>query len=334
MYFSVLIPAYNCADSIADTVHSVLRSGLTEFEILIINDGSTDETASVLAELSSIHPNVKVLTQSNGGVSSARNLGLSHAQGEYIIFVDADDIIVENAYQHAAEIILKTRPDMLLFGMVFEYFHREICYQSEKLICPNEGLLLDDEWKAELDILFHCNYLSPVWNKFIRREIITQNKVHFAKDMFLMEDCLFSLDCLQYCHAVYLLSEPIYRYQFLDDGKKATARIRRIKSLNDYMGYFSKLPEEYSSVVRSIHHMLFLQRLSSAATAAEIETELREFRRSPFYEKAILPKQLINEHYRRYLLGNIKRRLRHKAAVAYKTARLHFMPRHSKTEME
>ena len=74
MFFSVLIPAYNCADSIADTVRSVLHAGLTELEILIINDGSTDGTAAVLSELSTQYANVKVLSQPNGGVSSARIL--------------------------------------------------------------------------------------------------------------------------------------------------------------------------------------------------------------------------------------------------------------------
>ena len=326
MDFSVLIPAYNCADSIADTVRSVLHAGLTEFEILIINDGSTDNSAIAISELSSQYQNVKVLTQENGGVSSARNLGLSNAQGDYIIFVDADDVLEENAYRHAAEIVRESKPDMLLFGMHFEHFHRGICYQSEKLVCPTEGLFADEKWKPELDELFRCNYLSPIWNKFIRREVILGNKVRFSEDMFLMEDCRFSLDCLQYCQTVYLLPEPLYRYQILDDGKKATARIRRIESLDTYMEHFSELPEDFSSVVRAIHHMLFRQRIASARTVVELEKELQDFEQSPFYDDRIIPEQLRTGHFYKFLRGITKRRLRHKAVVAYKTARQRIMP--------
>lgn len=332
MEFSVLIPAYNCADSIKDTVRSVVHAGLTEYEILIINDGSTDGTDVVLSELSSQYSNVIVLTKPNGGVSSARNLGISHAQGDYIIFVDADDVLDEDAYRHVAKIVRESRPDMLLFGMCFEHYHRGICYQSEKLVCQTEGLLADEKWKSELDALFRCNYLSPIWNKFIRREVILRNKVRFSEDMFLMEDCRFSLDCLQYCQTVYLLPEPIYRYQILDDEKKSTARIQRIKSLNAYMDFFSDLPAEYSSVIRSVHHMLFRQRLASANTADELAQEIHELEQSRFYEEKLIPEQLQTKHYRRFLRSRNKNRLRHRAVVAYKTARQRMMPRRNTSE--
>ena len=219
---------------------------------------------------------------------------------------------------------------MLLFGMYFEHFHRGICYQSEKLVCSTEGMLADEKWEPELDALFRCNYLSPIWNKFIRREVIRQNNVRFSEDMFLMEDCRFSLDCLQYCHTVYLL--PIYRYQILDDSKKSAARIRRIKSLNAYMDHFTELPEKFSPVIRSIHHMLFQQRLASANTADELAQEIHEFEQSPFYEEKLIPEQLQAKHYRRFLRSRHKNRLRHRAVVAYKTARQRMKPRSDKSE--
>ena len=325
-FFSVLIPAYNCAESITDTVRSVLQGGLTEYEILIINDGSTDSTAAVLSDLSLQYPNVKVLTKGNGGVSSARNLGLSSAKGEYLVFVDADDILEKNAYVHAVEIVRKYNPDMLLFGMRFEYFHKRVCYQSENLTCPVGGMFEDFEWKTEMDALFRCNYLSPVWNKIIRRDIILKNRVLFSEDMFLMEDCRFSLDCLQHCRTIYLLPESIYRYQIYDDGKRAEERIRRIKSLNIYMEHFSKLPDEFSSVVRAIHHMLLRQRLASAKTVDELDQEIQEFRQSPFYEEKVIPAQLLSGHFQKFLRSNRKYRLRHKAVVAYKTVRQCLIP--------
>ena len=111
-----MIPAYNCADVIADTIKSIRHSGLEDYEIIVVNDGSTDRTAQVLDHLLKQEPALIVLAQSNSGVSAARNYAISKARGEYLVFLDADDAMVENAYGAACSQIQKHRPDMLLFG--------------------------------------------------------------------------------------------------------------------------------------------------------------------------------------------------------------------------
>lgn len=324
MKYSILIPAFNCADTIEKTVSSLQNAGLTDFEILIVNDGSRDRTMEVLEALHRQYPNVVVLTKENGGVSSARNLGLRHATGEYLVFVDADDVLEENAYCRAADIIAAEKPDMLLFGMTFEHYHRGVCYQSEQIRCPREGMLTASELESELDTLFRRNYLSPIWNKMIRREIVAQNGICFTKEMFLMEDCKFSLDCLRCCRTIYLLSDTLYRYQLLDDGKKARERVRRIESLNDYMENFRTLSECFPSVVCQIYDMLFRQRLYEARSVSGLKRELRDCRESSFYEhvvkKRVIPELLRTGHYRKYLLRNCRHRLRHRFVVLWKTA--------------
>ena len=98
MLISVIIPAFNCEKSIKHTVDSIITSGLTDYEIIIVNDGSTDNTASVCNSLCSQYSFIKYSEQENSGVSAARNKGISIATGEYIMFFDADDTAQENGF--------------------------------------------------------------------------------------------------------------------------------------------------------------------------------------------------------------------------------------------
>ena len=89
--YSVIIPAFNCAGSIAKTVESVQKAGLPDCEIIIVDDGSTDGTTGSLDALCKRYGNIFAFSQANGGASSARNLGLQKARGDYVLFVDADE---------------------------------------------------------------------------------------------------------------------------------------------------------------------------------------------------------------------------------------------------
>lgn len=326
MKFSVVIPAYNCADTIADTVESIRHSGLEDYEIIIVNDGSTDQTAEVLALLCAQDPALVILDQPNGGVSSARNNGLAHARGDYLVFVDADDRVEENSYCRAAQIIREQQPDMLLFGMRVRYYSNGACYFTEDLVCPAAGLLPAAEWEPQLETLFRCNYLSPIWNKMIRREITVRNGVRFREDMFLMEDCRFSLDCLQFCDTVYLLPEAVYTYQLLDDGRKAGVRLGRLHSLSEFMAHFEGLPPAFSGVVREVYYLLLAQRLSGATKIAQLRAEEEDFRRSPFWEQPPESAKTIQAlkagDFRTILRSNRKYKLRHRAAILYRRLKL------------
>ena len=97
MKFSVIIPAYNCAGTLRETVGSIRASGLTDYELLLIDDGSTDGTAGLCDALCRQYPELRCIHQANAGVSAARNRGIRAAQGEYIWFVDSDDTVDHGA---------------------------------------------------------------------------------------------------------------------------------------------------------------------------------------------------------------------------------------------
>ena len=319
---SVIIPAYNCAGTVVKTVDSIQKSGLPDCEIIVVDDGSTDGTAERLEALQKKYGNLLVVSQANGGAASARNTGLRHASGDYILFVDADDLIEEGVLTRAAEAVERDNPDMLIYGMTFEHRRFGKCYRKETLVSNREGLFSKSEISAVLPELFRCNYLSPVWNKLIRRDLIEEHGVRFDENMRVMEDCLFSLHCLQYCEKVFLLSDALYRYVVSDDGRKAAERVRRIDSLSKYMEHFSGLPHEYDAVVSEIYRMLLRQQIGSARSVDHLKQIAADASASRYIpapaEASGAVKLLLEKRFNRILCKNMLSRVRHAAAVARK----------------
>ena len=113
---SIIIPVWNASDNIRHIVNSVLSQSLDNFELILIDDGSSDDTLSVLHAIEKTDKRVKVYTKPNGGPSSARNLGLEKAQGKYIQFYDADDDITPNALRTIVQAIKESKSDLVVSG--------------------------------------------------------------------------------------------------------------------------------------------------------------------------------------------------------------------------
>ena len=324
MTFSVVIPAYNCAETIENTIEDVQRSGLYDHEIIIVNDGSADGTGAKLEQLKNRYSNLVVITKQNGGASSARNLGIDRAAGEYLLFVDADDRIDRDAYRHAVELVAQTQPDMLMFGMRFEYYAWKTCYQIENKICPTEGLFSSEEAASMTESLFVCNYLSSACSRIIRRELLDRFGIRFSEEMFLLEDAKFSMECFRRCRTVYLLPEAIYRYELKDNDNRNARRVRRIDSVQSYLRHFSQLPETFSGVRKQICDMLLYQRIRTAKTVRTLKAESEALKESPYasvFEDRAMVRDLLNGRFRTLLLRNRYYDLRHKLVVLYKVLR-------------
>ena len=124
-FVSVIIPSYNCKSTLKKTVDSILKCGLRQFEILLVDDGSTDETLQVCRELAAQSPIITYTHQQNQGVSEARNQGLRAATGDYIWFFDSDDFVDPGSLAHVVQILDDRKPDLLIFGMTFDSFKND-----------------------------------------------------------------------------------------------------------------------------------------------------------------------------------------------------------------
>ena len=238
---SIIIPAYNAEKTILRCLNSfdVRELEKQHFEIIVVNDGSHDNTLDLVKSFFQNYENCIVINKKNGGVSSARNVGIKNARGKYVFFCDADDKViqlnllkmVEYAEQYNCDIVVakyKTKDDI------------DFCKDD----LPSYKLLD----KSFIENLFLPRYiigkgLSSIWNKLFRRDILIKNHIEFDEKRTLGEDWAFNLDFFNKAKSLFVINEIVYVYS-LDNfqgelGKYskglAYSLIDNYKKINDIM---------------------------------------------------------------------------------------------------
>ena len=334
MLVSVIIPAYNCENTLKRTVESIIASGLVDYEIIIVNDGSTDNTAIVCNSLCDQYSFIKYSEQENSGVSAARNRGISISAGEYILFFDADDTAEENGFSECIDIIKNQKPDILIFGMSFDYYKNGKLYRRDKLVPEQSGFIIKTEIKKELESLYNTNSLTPVWNKLYRRALIVDNNIFFNTNYFLMEDFLFSLECLKVCENIYSLPKALYHYKQSESEKNVFNRLKKIDDLCEYVSPFKTAINELADdekgdiIFNNFFFMLLSQKLYYAnkqeikniAKSLKGNTLFNEIKKDkiPFRYTGLL-RNIEKSRYLKIRLLNLKTQARHKIAVLVKS---------------
>ncbi len=335
MKYSVIIPAYNCEKNIEATVKSVLVSGLSDFEIVIVNDGSKDNTKAVCDKLAEAYKEIKCIHKENGGVSSARNTGIDEVSGEYILFMDADDTYKPDGFQKINALLAKDNPDLLVFGLSFDYYNGDKIYRSDVLTYPTEGILNPSRWSEDFVTLFESNSLSSSCNKIFKTRIIKENKLYFNKDVFIMEDFLFVLEYLRYTENILFVKDALYHYHQPEDEMHAYTRVERIKDINTYLAPFYETSEKLALSLKdqfnlpfshgnNVLFLLYSMLLNHKAYYADVETlknlsqTIKSGRFADFNTDDILINDLKNENYKAIIKRHKKIQLRHKIAVAVK----------------
>ena len=195
MKLSIIIPAYNCEEYITNCLGTIIPEINGETEILIIDDGSTDNTLRICEQFCS--ENVKAFHQSNQGVSVARNKGLELAKGDYIMFVDSDDRLIKGWFKTVIESCNENN-DIVYFSKSYTTNNqsKDIVIKSIFGIPESNGI----------------NYLSSVWSKVFKRSLIIQNQILFEHNIINGEDLLFSLSCFLSAKSFVFKGVSIYEY--------------------------------------------------------------------------------------------------------------------------
>lgn len=199
MKFSIIIPAYNVADYLENCVESILKQAYDNYEIIIVDDGSTDETGKVADELLRQSKKINVIHQSNGGASKARNTGMSRSTGDYILFLDGDDFWSDSRFlkQIASELTVEL-VDVIIFGYSY-YYDNEI---KESPI-----FRLKDLGEATNFGLFN----GPNWNKCISKELINKG-LSFPEDL-VSEDSLYCSSIMKMMKSFSVITSTQYMYR-------------------------------------------------------------------------------------------------------------------------
>lgn len=205
---SIIVPVYNVKAYLKQCLDSLIHQSLEDFEIIIVNDGSTDGSIEILNEYDDNR--LKVIHQENAGLSAARNTGLKYAQGEYVCFVDSDDFISSpNAYKEMYDLAKKNDCD-IVYGNATLYYNED---HQEKL---NDFLKISPQNLSSEEFLMHCLQQKiifvPVWLYFYRRSFINKNNFRFKPGMY-HEDEEFTPRVVLKANKVVTYDKHFYMYR-------------------------------------------------------------------------------------------------------------------------
>ena len=210
---SIIIPVYNAEKYIRRCLDSILGQAFQDFEIIIVNDGSIDKSLEICLEYQS--SKVKIVSQKNGGPSSARNRGILEASGEYIRFVDADDYILENSTQLMVEKMEENDSDILMAGIRCIAVGKGA--ERQKNICmPKKKMNKEQFWK-EVSLYFTDWFIHYTPNKLYKTQILRDKNILFDETICNSEDLLFNV---QYCaerEKFVVIEDIVYAYEKSND---------------------------------------------------------------------------------------------------------------------
>ena len=248
---SFIIPVYNCKNFICECVKSIQKINLENYEIILIDDGSTDGSSRVCDVLVSNNEHIQCVHQKNTGVSAARNKGIEMADGDYIIFVDGDDTVDSELFNRLFNRINRGMAvDLIIYGMSFDYYRNQNNYRSDLKRFPIEGEFEIKQWIHFFEELYENNCISSSCNKIFKKEIIQRFNIKFRQDMFLYEDMEFSLRYIVNCEKIYCSILPIYHYRQTEDEGNSGRRLKRINHIPEVIAFIEKALVEFGEIYK------------------------------------------------------------------------------------
>lgn len=259
--FSIIIPVWNAQKTLRRTLISMMQQTCGDYEIIVVNDGSTDGTAALLEEFS-YNPQIRVIAQQNAGVSAARNTALGQATGHYILFLDADDWVdehflasfqqmLENSDGEAADLIVGNLTNERI-GSLRHYGY----FTAQKM----------PELLGELETTDNIGYLH---NKCYSRQIIEQNHLRFMVGISMSEDLLFNLNYFFNISSCLVINSTAYHYEnILDSLSKKRVKYSELKERKQFLtGLYETILNKYR--YRDIDH--FLKGVSKRVLALDMQ---------------------------------------------------------------
>ena len=214
---SVIIPVYNAESTLKETVNSIKAQTYTNWELILVNDGSTDKSLEVCQAFAKEDKKIRVLNKTNGGVVSAYKMGIENAEGDFISFCDADDTYQPDFLEHSAKLLTENKCDFVSFAATF-------CQGNQKHLEKNaaaEGFY--DKARIQKEILPHClfndfiagsYYLVHVyrWNKLYKKSLLQRFTSQLDEKCFQIEDNIFTSLAILNADSFYIENTSLYNY--------------------------------------------------------------------------------------------------------------------------
>jgi len=240
---SVIIPVYNVEEYLRECIDSVLKQTYENYEIILVDDGSTDGSGKICDEHATKYEKITVIHKENSGPSGTRNAGISVAQGEYIYFLDSDDYLDENAFEKLVSVAESEEADVVFFDA-----HSFADPKDEFAV--KQGYLRKNEYKTDIgyNVLtelnknkdFHC----AIYLMLIRKQVLLKNEINFLESAYCSEDMLFTYQIycvaqrIAQCHEI--LYHRRYRKSSIVTSKKTIRHYLSCKAVYEEIKKFSE----------------------------------------------------------------------------------------------
>lgn len=255
--YSIIVSFYNSEKYVLRTMNNLKRIINDNIEIIIVDDGSTDNTLSIINKYNL--KNSKIISQDNAGVSSARNTGLKHANGKYILFLDGDDWLDEDIF-HKLDEYYEYNYDLIKFGFVFT----DLINYNKYEVVDQDKMIKKEDNQIIINKMLSTNKFNSVCNQIIKKEVLINNNIKFEDGRKYAEDFQFNLKLIRYIENMYIFNDCLYYYY---ENKTSTTRSydkdNVLKCLNDALDiyisslkYYKKTNKErieYTSIINRIY---------------------------------------------------------------------------------
>ena len=268
MKISIIIPAYNVADYITTCLDSIESQFYQEVEVIIVDDGSSDQTARVVKDYQQSHSlKLILLRQANQGVQVARQKGLEVASGDYVLWMDSDDWLNPNSLQRLNEIACQSTADLICFDYQF--------VRSDGQIRPSSLHLEELNNESLISCLLNGALNGALWNKLIKREFLMENQIVLPKDLRYGED-LASLFLIALSNpTVSVIRDILYNY-YLRPSSVSNTKGTSIYTLSKSLNYVRKLLNAQPEYKQELDLFLYLH-LYYYRVVIECDAQVRSY---------------------------------------------------------
>ena len=258
---SIIVPVYNAETTLRHCVDSILSQEFTDFELLLVDDGSQDSSGNICEEYAGRDARVRVIHQENSGVSAARNNALDRARGEYLQFLDSDDWITPDA----TRLLVRTAREHQCDLVIADFYRVIGARVSPKGDIEDDGVLTREEYAAHMMENPADFYYGVLWNKLYRRDIVEEHHLRMDPEVSWCEDFLFNLEYILHAERFCALQVPIYYYvktkgSLANQSMTISRTVKTKLTLFEYYNQFYKRvldPAEYEKNRLKVYRFLF-----------------------------------------------------------------------------
>lgn len=275
---SIILPVYNVEEYLDECIQSILNQTFKNYELIIINDGSTDDSGKICDGYAIKDKRIKVIHKENGGISSARNVGIKQSSGNFIVFIDSDDYIEANMLECLYEYITKYNTDMVICDFV---------YKCENNIINNEvnenkiKIYNSREAQAELYGNKYLNF-AVAWSKIYRKSLF--NDLYFDENR-IHEDEFIAHKILNKCNKIIFIPNKLYVYRIrnnsITNSKYSLKRFDRVYAIEDRLKFYRELNlSELIPIVDCDYvYLFFTEYVKCKKELKNVEKELSDFKK-------------------------------------------------------